>query len=87
MEIVELLERAKKQLSDTTGLKPVSVTRVIRDETGWHVGLELLEMSRIPDSTDVLGNYDVLLGEDGSMLSFARRCTRLRGEPVGEEGQ
>ena len=85
MEMTELLERAKKQLADVTGLKPVGITRAFKDNGSWHVGVEMLEMSRIPTATDVLGDYEVLLGEDGAMLKFRRKCKRLRGEPMEED--
>lgn len=84
MEMTEILDRAKKQLVDTTGLKAVSVTRAFEDEEGWHVGVEMLEMSRIPSATDVLADYEVLLNESGGMRRFERKRTRLRGE-TGEE--
>ena len=85
MEIAEVLERAKRQLVDVTGLKSVAVTRAFKDDQGWHIGLEMLEMSRIPVATDVLGYYDVLLNETGGMVRFERKRTRLRGEPMAEE--
>lgn len=83
--IGELVERAKQQLAETTGLKPVGVTKVFQDDQGWHVGVELLELARIPNATDVLGAYEVLLTEDGGMVRFERKRTRLRGEPREEE--
>ena len=82
MEITEVLERAKSQLADTTGLKPIAVTRASKNGDGWHIGLEMLEMARIPTSTDVLGDYDVDLSEDGCVLRFERKRTRLRGQPM-----
>jgi len=82
MDIKELAERAKSQLVEVTGLKPVTVTRTFKDEQGWHITLDMLEMARIPTATDVLGDYDVLMSEDGNMLKFERRRTRLRGEPL-----
>ena len=85
LEMTDVLERAKSQLADVTGLKPETVARAFRDDRGWHVGVEMLEMSRIPTATDLLGDYEVLLAEDGSMLRFDRRRTRLRGEPMEEE--
>lgn len=85
MEMAEVLERAKRQLGDSTGLKPVGIIRAFKDDEGWHVGVELLELARIPTATDVLGAYEVLLGEDGGMLRFERKRTRLRGEPFEEE--
>lgn len=85
MEITEVLERAKRQLADTTGLKPIAVTRAYKNAEGWHIGLEMLEMARIPTSTDVLGDYDVDLSEDGCVVRFERRRTRLRAEPMAFE--
>ncbi len=84
MELPQLLERAKKQLANVTGLKSVTVTRALKDEEGWHVGVEMLEMSRIPPATDLLGEYETLLNDDGDLLRFERKRTRLRGEPREE---
>jgi len=85
MDMKELAERAKSQLAQVTGLKPVTVTEAFKDEQGWHIAVDMLEMSRIPTATDVLGDYEVLLGDDGNMLRFERKRTRLRGEPMEKE--
>ena len=87
MEMKGLAERAKTHLAEVTGLKPVTVTGASKDEQGWHIALDMLEMSRIPPATDVLGDYEVLLDDSGNMLRFQRKRTRLRGESVeNEEG-
>ena len=85
MDIKNLAERAKSQLAEVTGLKPVTVTGTFKDEQGWHIEMDMLEMSRIPPATDVLGAYDVLVDEDGNMVKFERKRTRLRGEPMEKE--
>jgi len=85
MNMTKLAERAKNQLAEITGLKPVTVTGTFKDEQGWHITLDMLEMSRIPTATDVLGDYDVLVDEDGNMMKFERKRTRLRGEPMEKE--
>jgi len=85
MNMTKLAERAKNQLAEVTGLKPVTVTGTFKDEQGWHITLDMLEMSRIPAATDVLGDYDVLVDEDGNMMKFERKRTRLRGEPMEKE--
>ena len=85
MDMKELAERAKSHLAEVTGLKPVTVTGTFKDEQGWHVALDMLEMSRIPTATDVLGDYEVLVDENGNMLKFERKRTRLRGEPMEKE--
>ena len=85
MDIKELSEQAKSQLAEITGLKPITVTGVLKDGQGWHIDLDMLEMSRIPTATDVLGNYEALLDDDGNMLRFERKRTRLRGEIMEKE--
>jgi len=87
MEMKDIIEQTKKQLVDATGLKAEEVTQAFRDDQGWHVRVEMLEMSRIPPATDVLGDYEVLLDDEGNMLRFERKRTRLRGEPMEEEGE
>lgn len=82
MNMKRLVEQAKSQLAEVTGLKPVTVTGTFKDEQGWRIALDMLEMSRIPTATDVLGDYEVLMDEDGNMLKFERKRTRLRGEPI-----
>lgn len=86
MEMVDILEKARQQLARMTGLKPEAVVRVARDNGGWQVGVQMLEMSRIPTATDVLGEYEVLLADDGGVLRFERKRIRLRGETTEEEG-
>ena len=85
MEMVDLLERAKKHLANTTGLKPEGVVRASKDNGAWNVRVEMLEMCRIPPATDVLGQYEAVLNEDGAMVGFERIRTRLRGEPMEEQ--
>ena len=85
MELKEILAKAKSDLAAVTGLKPVSVIQTFKDDQGWHVRVEMLAMSRIPPATDVLGDYEVVLNEDGAMLRFERKRTRLRGESMAEQ--
>ena len=87
MNIKDVLEQAKIQLSEATGLKIITIVEIFKDERGWHVFLDMLEMSRIPPATDVLGEYEVILDNEGNMLSFERKRTRLRGQCVEREGK
>lgn len=80
-----LAEQAKNQLAQLTGLKPVTVIGAIRDEKGWHVVVDMLEMSRIPSCSDILGEYQMLLDDDGNLLSFERKRTHLRGQCMEEQ--
>lgn len=75
----------KKLLGELTGLEPVEVTGLSRDDQGWHVRIEMLEFAKIPPSADVIAEYDVLVGGDGSLVSFQRTRSRLRAETIAGE--
>ena len=54
----------------------------MRTSNGWKVTLEVVELRRIPESTDVLASYEVELDGDGKLLGFERggRYTRSQAE-------
>ena len=87
MNIKELLEQAKSQLSEVTGLKPITISEVFKNERGWHVSLDMLELSRIPSATDILGEYEVVLDNEGNLLSFERKRTRIRCQAAEREAK
>ena len=74
-----------KMMAELTGLKPVEVTGVVRRDEGWKIEIELLEYAKIPPSSDVIAEYEVLVDCDGTLLSFQRKRSRLRGETVAGE--
>ena len=41
-------------------------------DDGWKVTLEVLELRRIPDSTDVLGSYEVAVDKKGELVAYHR---------------
>jgi hypothetical protein len=74
-----------KLLAEVTGLEPVEVTGVARNDQGWRVTIEMLELAKIPPSADILAEYEVLVDGDGGLLSFQRMRSRLRSETVDGE--
>jgi len=84
MKMAELAERAKEQLAQVTGFTPVAVVGSYKDEEGWHVSVDVLEMARLPESTDVVGTYVAVLDENGDMVKFDKMRSRLRGESYEE---
>lgn len=67
-----------------TGRCPENVVSVVRDDDYWQVGVEVLELRRIPDTTDILAIYEVTLGSDGDLVRCERRQRYHRGQ-VEEE--
>ena len=57
-------------------MKVSAVTAVTRTASGWQVIAELVESRAVPDTSDLLGIYEVQLDEAGNILGYVR--TRLR---------
>ena len=67
-------------MSTLSGGAPESVVFVERSEGGWRVGVEVVEVARIPDSADILAVYEVPLDEDGDLISYQRTRRYPRGD-------
>lgn len=76
----EAVRRARDELRELRGGEPDSVSAVTRTAEGWLIGLEVVEVHRVPESTDVLATYEVELTDDGGLLSFERRRRYYRSE-------
>jgi hypothetical protein len=55
------------------------VVSVARQDDSWHIGLEVVELHRIPDSADVLALYEVTLDAHGELVTCRRGRRYLRG--------
>lgn len=76
----EIAERAVEQMQDLIGRPVESVTGLEREDDDWTVTLEVLELQRIPTTTDVLGSYEVKLDQDGELTGAQRTRRYSRGE-------
>jgi hypothetical protein len=43
------------------------------DDDGWKLTVQVVELARIPHSTDVLGAYSVALDSDGELVGYRRQ--------------
>jgi hypothetical protein len=81
----QLAEHAREELSEITGLEAESVTSLERAEDGsWIVTVELVELSRVPETEDMIGSYEAELDEQGELLGY-RRLRRYPRSQTGEE--
>jgi hypothetical protein len=67
-----------------TGRCPENVVLVAREDDGWQVGVEVMELRRIPDTTDILAIYEVTLDSNGDLVRCERGQRYHRGQ-VEEE--
>jgi len=80
--IAKVASSAVRQLGALTGMKAEFVSRIQRGDDGWRLTIEVVEVPRIPDSTSVLGSYEVLVDGDGNLVEYARSRRYLRSRSV-----
>jgi hypothetical protein len=79
-EATETVQRARRQLSGLLERPVESVSAFERMHDGWLVTLEVVEVSRIPESTDVLASYEVELDDDLNLRRYARVRRYIRSQ-------
>jgi len=76
-------ETALAEVSELVGCPAEGVTAVRKDDDGWIVTIELLEVARIPETTDVLASYEVHVDGDGDVMEYRRLNRYLRAQVEG----
>ena len=79
----DLTLTAKATVQDLTAFEPESVSGLQWDGETWLVTVEVCELERIPNTTDVLASYIVQLDDNGGLLGYKRERRYLRGEAEG----
>lgn len=75
----DVVESAIRSLA-LTKLKLSSVTSVAKAEDGWRVGIELVERAAVPDTSDLLGVYEVRLDDTATVTRYERTRVRRRND-------
>ncbi|MGW0758706.1 gas vesicle protein GvpO [Streptomyces sp. NPDC002814] len=76
---VELLREARGQLAELTGMTAESVTSFEQTEDGWTLEIEVLELTRVPDTMSLLASYQVELDPEGQLTGYRRLRRYERG--------
>jgi hypothetical protein len=80
----DLTRAAKETIEDLTGFTPESVSGLQWDGETWLVSVEVCELERIPNTTDVLATYVVQLDDRAGLQGYKRSRRYQRGH--SEEG-
>jgi hypothetical protein len=80
----EIVIDAVGQLHDLIGRPVESVTGIEKNGSEWTLTLEVLELERVPNTTDVLGKYEVTVNKDGEVTG-AHRTRRYHRAEAGED--
>ena len=71
---------ALTQLGELIGKEPEGATSVQRGEHGWLVGVEVVEIRRVPATADILAVYEAELDENGELVGYRRTARYPRGQ-------
>lgn len=74
----KLARRACGDLAELIGREVLSIVSLERTDDGWCFGVEVLETARVPDTADVLAEYEVNADRRGRLVGYhrVRRYTR-----------
>ena len=79
LSAAELAAAAITTVEELTGYDPEGVTGLEWDGDAWQVTVDVLELARIPNTTDVIGSYVVQLDEKGTLRGLKRAGRYQRG--------
>ena len=83
MSAIDAVRSAREHLSELLGRPVEGVLGVDRDHGNWVVTAQVVELERIPNTMDVLGEYEAVLDKDGEVVTY-RRTQRYRRGQVDE---
>ncbi len=79
-ELVKINETASSLMKDMLKKESLGVISAKHVGKNWQVNIEMLERRAVPDSQDLIGEYEVIVTEGGKILSYRRLKTRRRGD-------
>ena len=80
---VHFARRAMNTLAELVGCPAEGITGIRRNDDGWVVEVEVLEVERVPETSDVLASYEVEIDNDGEIVEFRRVRRYLRTQTEG----
>ena len=81
-KLSKLGTRALQELEALVGCPAEGVSGIRQTDDGWVVLVDVLELERIPATTDVLGHYEVTMDSDGEITGYRRVKRYLRSQVV-----
>lgn len=81
----DLTRTASEAIADLTGYAPEGVSGFQWDGETWLVTVDVCELHRVPNTTDVMGSYVVQLDDGGGLMGYKRTRRYVRGTADGEQ--
>lgn len=86
-DLTEIREAVQATASGLIGRPLDGVVSISKtDNEGWRVVVDCLERKSIPDTQDILGQYEIEFSEEGSVVGYRRQHRYRRGDTAVEDG-
>jgi hypothetical protein len=82
MTPANIVDQARRQLEALTGLPADTVSRFDRGESGWTLGVDMIEHRSIPRTNDLIAAFEVLLDDSGNLVRWRRIGRHLRNQAM-----
>lgn len=83
--MASVIVRARQDLEELLGQPVERVAGAVPEEDGWRLTVDIVELARVPDSTSVLGSYDVSVNRRGEVVGYERTRRYYRNRTDEEE--
>jgi hypothetical protein len=80
MNTQEVITKARGHITTMGKKSDEGITSLCKREDGWTVCIEVVERKGIPDTTDILGLYEINMNNEGEFLGVERKKMRKRGD-------
>ena len=78
------IRAARENLEALTGQPVETISALQRTRDGWAVTLEVVELERVPRSTDILASYRVEVDNEGELMGYERVSRYYRNQAGSE---
>ncbi len=79
-DVMDVRETVENVADDLVGHPLDGIIEITDDGDGWEVVVEMVERSAIPDTQDILGQYEISLSESGDVSGYRLRERYRRGD-------
>jgi hypothetical protein len=80
LSALDLTVAARRTIEELTGFRAEVVSGFQWDGEEWLVSVDVCELERVPNTTDVMATYVVQLDDRGGLLGYKRERRYQRGQ-------
>ena len=80
--IIEVRNQVIELSTDVIGRSLDGIVEISRNDDAWRAVVEIIERRSVPDTQDILGQYEIELDDDGEVIGY-RRLEKYRRADTG----